>query len=92
MVRVTSKILSGYEEPENEFRRIFQTSLGRDNLWIRADEHTTLTRGQLPKSLLKRLARYHLVDNTRGETTMWQENEIEKLEGKITNGQLRTTV
>ncbi len=92
VVRVTSKILSGYEEPENEFRRIFQTSLGRDNLWIRADEHTTLARGQLPKSLLKRLARYHLVDNTRGEPTMWRENEIEKLEGKITNGQLRATV
>lgn len=92
VVRVTSKILSGYEEPENEFRRIFQTSLGRDNLWIRADEHTTLARGQLPKSLLKRLARYHLVDNTRGEPTMWRENEIEKLEGKIINGQLRATV
>ena len=92
VVRVTSKILSGYEEPENEFRRIFQTSLGRDNLWIRADEHTTLAKGQLPKSLLKRLARYHLVDNTRGEPTMWRENEIEKLEGKITNGQLRATV
>ena len=92
VVRVTSKILSGYEEPENEFRRIFQTSLGRDNLWIRADEHTKLAKGQLPKSLLKRLARYHLVDNTRGEPTMWRENEIEKLEGKITNGQLRATV
>ena len=92
VVRVTSKILSGYEEPENEFRRIFQTSLGRDNLWIRADEHTTLAKGQLPKSLLKRLARYHLVDNTRGEPTMWRENEIEKLEGKIINGQLRATV
>ncbi len=92
VVRVTSKILSGYEEPENEFRRIFQTSLGRDNLWIRADEHTKLAKGQLPKSLLKRLARYHLVDNTRGEPTMWRENEIEKLEGKIINGQLRATV
>jgi len=85
VVRVTSKILSGYEEPENEFRRIFQTSLGRDNLWIRADEHTTLAKGQLPKSLLKRLARYHLVDNTRGEPTMWRENEIEKLEGAEIN-------
>ena len=92
VVRVTSKILGGYEEPENEWRRIFQTSLGRDNLWIRADEHAALAKGQLPKSLLKRLARYHLVDNTRGEPPMWRENEIQKLEGKITNGQLRATV
>ena len=92
VVRVTSKILGGYEEPENEWRRIFQTSLGRDNLWIRADEHAALAKGQLPKSLLKRLARYHLVDNTRGEPPMWRENEIQKLEGKITNDQLRATV
>ncbi len=92
VVRVTSKILGGYEEPENEWRRIFQTSLGRDNLWIRADEHAALAKGQLPKSLLKRLARYHLVDNTRGEPPMWRENEIQKLEGKITNGQLRAAV
>ena len=89
VVRVTSKILGGYEEPENEWRRIFQTSLGRDNLWIRADEHTALAKGQLPKSLLMRMARYHLVDNTRGEPPMWRENEIKLLEGKIVNGQLR---
>ncbi len=92
VVRVTSKVLGGYEEPENEFRRIFQTSLGRDNLWISANEHTALAKGQLPQSLLKRLARFHLVDNTRGEPPMWRENEIQKLEGKITNGQLRATV
>ncbi|MDP7012315.1 MAG: hypothetical protein QF685_13175 [Verrucomicrobiota bacterium] len=91
VVRVTSKILNGYEEPENEFRRIFQTSLGRDNLWIRADEHAALAKGQLPESLLKRLARYHLVDNTRGEPPMWRENEIQKLEGKIENGHLRAS-
>ena len=92
VVRVTSKVLGGYEEPESEWRRIFQTSLGRDNLWIRADEHAALAKGQLPKSLLTRLARYHLVDNTRGEPPMWRENEIKKLEGKITNGQLRASV
>ena len=92
VVRVTSKVLDGYEEPENEYRRIFQTSLGRDNLWISANENTALAQGQLPQSLLKRLARFHLVDNTRGEPPMWRENEIQKLEGKITNGQLRATV
>ena len=92
VVRVTSKVLGGYEEPENEFRRIFQTSLGRDNLWISANEHAALAKGQLPQSLLKRLARFHLVDNTRGEPPMWRENEIKKLEGKIEKGQLRATV
>jgi hypothetical protein len=92
VVRVTSKVLGGYEEPENEFRRIFQQSLGRDNLWISANEHAALAKGQLPQNLLKRIARFHLVDNTRGEPPMWNDNEIKKLEGTLRNGQLRATV
>jgi len=92
VVRVTSKVLGGYEEPENEFRRIFQQSLGRDNLWISANEHTALAKGQLPQNLLKRIARFHLVDNTRGEPPMWNDNEIKKLEGTLRNGQLHATV
>ena len=92
VVRVTSKVLGGYEEPENEYRKIFQQSLGRDNLWISASEHAALTKGQLPQSLLQRLARFHLVDNTRGEPPMWRENEIQKLQGTLRNGQLRATV
>ena len=83
VVRVTSKVLGGYEEPENEFRRIFQQSLGRDNLWISANEHAALAKGQLPQNLLKRIARFHLVDNTRGEPSMWNDNEIKKLEGTL---------
>ncbi len=92
VVRVTSKVLGGYEEPENEYRKIFQQSLGRDNLWISASEHAELTKSQLPQSLLQRLARFHLVDNTRGEPPMWRENEIQKLQGTLRNGQLRATV
>ena len=92
VVRVTSKVLAGYEEPENEYRRIFQQSLGRDNLWISAIEHAALAKGQLPQSLLKRIARFHLIDNTRGEPPMWNDNEIKKLEGTLRNGRLRATV
>lgn len=92
VVRVTSKVLAGYAEPENEYQRIFQQSLGRDNLWISAIEHTALFKGQLPQSLLKRIARFHLIDNTRGEPPMWNDNEIKKLEGTVRNGRLRATV
>ena len=92
VVRVTSKVLAGYEEPETEYRRIFQQSLGRDNLWISAGEHAALAKGQLPQILLKRIARFHLIDNTRGEPPMWRENEIKKLEGTLRTGQLRGTV
>ncbi len=92
VVRVTSKVLAGYAEPENEYQRIFQQSLGRDNLWISAIEHTALVKGQLPQSLLKRIARFHLIDNTRGEPPMWNDNEIKKLEGTVRNDRLRATV
>ena len=92
VVRVTSKVLGGYEKTDNEYRRIFQASLGRDNLWIRAAEHTALAKGELPKSLLRRIARFHLVDNTRGEPPMWDNNEIKKLERVLRKGQLRATV
>jgi hypothetical protein len=83
VVRVTSKVLEGYEKTDNEWRRIFQSSLGRDNLWVRADEHAALAKGQLSKSLLKRIARFHLIDNTRGEPPMWKDNEIKKLKGAL---------
>ena len=60
------------------------------------DEHAALAKGQLSKSLLKRIARFHLIDNTRGEPPMWKDNEIKKLkgtlQGKNGNSQLRATV
>lgn len=92
VVCVTTKVLGGYEKPKNEFRRILQASLGRDNLWIRADEHADLVKGVMPQSLLSRIARFHLVDNTRGEPPMWKLNEIEKLEGGLQGGLMRASI
>ena len=92
VVRVTSKVLGGYEETGNRWRKIFQRSLGRDNLWVRRDEHQALIRGKLPESLMKRIARFHLVDNTRGEPPMWKANEIRKLDLNLNDGRLSGTV
>ena len=39
VVRVTAKVLGGYEEMDDEWQKIFQSALSRDNLWIRQDEH-----------------------------------------------------
>ncbi|MEM8735316.1 MAG: hypothetical protein AAGG44_13880, partial [Planctomycetota bacterium] len=73
------KVLGGYEPTTNRWRKIFQSSISRDNLWVASDEHEMLLAGQISPSLQQRIARYHLVDNTRGEPPMWKTNEIESL-------------
>lgn len=79
VVRVQARVLGGYEPTENVWRKIFQSALSRDNLWIGKAEHQELVEGLVPGSLLQRIARFHLVDNTRGEPPMWRESEIRKL-------------
>ncbi|MFP6762203.1 MAG: hypothetical protein VB858_01255 [Planctomycetaceae bacterium] len=92
VVRVTSKVLGGYVETDDPWQRIFQESIGRDNLWIRADETQALLAGRFPKSLLTRIARYHLIDNTRGEPPMWSPSELRRLDTQFKNGRLQATV
>ena len=80
VVRVTTKVLGGYEQGANRKVEIYQESLGRDNLWIEADEARALAAGAVPDSLKKRIAKYHLVDNTRGEPPWWRGEEIRTLD------------
>lgn len=92
VVRARAKVLGGYKPTTNPWRRIFQNAISRDNLWISKGEHQAIARGELPKSLQRRIARFHLVDNTRGEPPMWQEREIQKLDMTLENGRLSGTV
>lgn len=89
VVRVNSRILDGYEPTEDPYRRIFQQGLGRDNFWIRKDEHQALVRGEIPASMIIRMARFHLVDNTRGEPPMWDAGEIRTRKVERSDEQLR---
>lgn len=88
IVRVRAKVLGGYQPTTNKLRRIFQTALSRDNLWMTGHEHQALMKGEIPTALQKRIARYHLVDNTRGEPPMWRENEIRELKMTLKDGRL----
>jgi hypothetical protein len=88
VVRVRAKVLGGYEPTTDPWRAIFQESVSRDNLWIKADEHEALVRGEVPLSLQRRLARFHLVDNTRGEPPLWSEDDIRSLEIRLDDGRL----
>jgi hypothetical protein len=88
-VTVTSKVLADREETDDKRTKIFQSSLGRDNLWIRKDEHDAIVKGNLLESLKRRIARFHLIDNTRGEPPMWEGEEICKLDLSLTKGRLK---
>ncbi|HYE99667.1 MAG TPA: hypothetical protein VEJ18_12190, partial [Planctomycetota bacterium] len=67
VLSVTSRVTEGYTKGSDPEISAFQDSLGRDVLWARADEHAALARGEMPRSLAVRLARFNLIDNTRGE-------------------------
>lgn len=82
IVRVQARVLGGYPPTTDRWQKIFQSSLSRDNLWISKAEQQALTKGQVMQSLQERIARFHLVDNTRGEPPMWKKQEIRQL--KIT--------
>lgn len=86
IVRVQAKVLSGYEPTDNHWRKIFQSAVSRDNLWITAEESAAIAQGKIPEIVQRRIAKYHLVDNTRGEPPMWRKSEIKNIELKIENG------
>lgn len=65
------------------------SNVARDHLWIYPGEVRALLQlppggGPLPESLARRLARFHFVDNVRGEPNMWGDGDIAKLELQAT--------
>lgn len=92
VLRVHAKVLSGYEPTTDRWKRIFQTATSRDNLWITASEHQALARGEFPAPLRQRMARYHFVDNTRGEPPMWKPDEVRTASVQLTDGHLHGSV
>ncbi|XAL98707.1 hypothetical protein OT109_14100 [Phycisphaeraceae bacterium D3-23] len=92
VVRVRAKVMDGYAPSDDGVKTMFQNALSRDNLWVSGDEHEALVRGEVPQSLVMRLARFHLVDNTRGEPPMWREGEVLEAELMLSEGVLRGSV
>jgi hypothetical protein len=90
IVEVTSKVLGGY--PATDRPKFWEESLGRDLLWVRKDEADALAKGRFPDSLARRIARYHLVDNTRGEPPMWDASEVKGLSLAINGEQITGAV
>src|SRR5262249_48057520 len=66
--------------------------IGFDHAWLRQDEAAALVKGELPHSVKSRLARFHLLDNTRGEPPAWKVDEVKKLDMALKDGKLTGTV
>jgi len=78
VVDVYTRILDAdWPATEDTLDRTFQRAVGRDHLWILRDEIDALARGTVPSTLARRLARFHLVDGTRGEPPMWWRDHLE---------------
>ncbi|MCA9146107.1 MAG: hypothetical protein H6821_08940 [Planctomycetaceae bacterium] len=88
VLRVHAKVLDGYKPTTDRWQHIFQTALSRDNLWVSEREHQSLVRGEFPNSLQQRVARFHLVDNTRGEPPIWEPTEIREVSVTLSDGSL----
>ena len=85
-VRTNAKVLSGYESTDDHWQQIFQSAVSRDNLWITAEEQQQLAQGQMPHELGLRIARFHLVDDTRGEPPRWSKNEVHQFDVELNDG------
>jgi hypothetical protein len=93
VVDVYSKILKAEWPPtDDEMILPLRVSTGRDHLWILKDEIAALAAGRVPDALAKRIARFHLLDNTRGEPPHWSGAEIKDLKMKLKDGRLSGSV
>jgi len=87
---VFSRILGNPYPPSKKFwDKVKAKSVGRDHLWITKKEVKALIpksekKYQLLKSLMIRIVRFHLVDNTRGEPPMWKIREIKSANITVT--------
>lgn len=95
VVKVYTRILD--RDSKGEFCKGSCPTLGgdktaRDHLWLtEADirslipaDATVNARFAVPATIAERIARFHLIDNTRGEPPMWQKKEIHRLDMQAT--------
>lgn len=88
VVRVAAQVTGGYETTDDPWRKIFQKATSRDNLWITKEEIADLQTDKFPENLAHRIERFHLLDNTRGEPSVWTSAEIKSSKWSIKAGKI----
>lgn len=92
VVDVFTKILEADWPPtDDEMIKPLRVATGRDHLWILKDEIEGLAAGKMSERLAKRIARFHLVDNTRGEPPHWAPPEVSELNLTLDGARLSGT-
>lgn len=79
VVDVSTRIIEADwgDEDASRWQKIHRAAVGHDHLWMLGDEREALKKGMVHERLAKRIAHYHLIDNTRGEPPMWRPSEVE---------------
>lgn len=89
--RALEKSAEGDLQPCSGTRGI-KVGAARDHLWLTESEWRSLLPAApvagkscpVPAHLAERIARFHLVDNTRGEPPLWRPDEVQKLTMTLT--------
>src|SRR5262245_52088361 len=100
VVNVYAKVLGNYKESDYKesptyvlrYLKAYQSSIGRDHLWVWKEEHEALARGIVPDSVKRRIARCHLDDSTVGSFPGWKRQEVKKVELTLRDGRLTGSV
>ncbi len=66
-----------WPKAEDDFQRTLQQATSLDHLWIVREEVAALASGTFPPALARRIARFHCIDNTRGEPPLWEPTEVQ---------------
>jgi hypothetical protein len=67
--RVVRVLTRNFDAP-GERTRLGSEQLGYENMWIRPDEAQRLAAGEVPESLKRRIAQYHLFNSYTGESQL----------------------
>ena len=84
------KVIITHGRPQrgkNEIRWV--QDFQRDNLWILQEEVKSLASGKVPRSLMLRIVRFHMVRYYTGRPNPWEPGEIKQLEATLKDGVLR---
>ncbi|MFT4588780.1 MAG: hypothetical protein ACI8QF_002887 [Limisphaerales bacterium] len=99
VVRVGSKILGDTVEQagkvrslEKNFHELVREQVGRDVLWVRADEKRALQRGQFPNSLLTRIVRFHLTASSHANIESWKPEHVVRADSTFVDGKLQASI
>jgi hypothetical protein len=80
VIEVYTKLLeANWQRTKIERLEKIRGAVGRDRLWILSSEIKELAKNGVPDSLLERLIRFHLVDNTRGVPHHWSPGDLKEL-------------